>query len=53
VPVSSDGLDMLGFRRSLQVPGLATPFLFSNVAMIVTAIVGESTYISNRKRRGW
>jgi MtN3 and saliva related transmembrane protein len=27
-------------------------FLFSNVAMIVTAIVGESIYISNRKRRG-
>jgi MtN3 and saliva related transmembrane protein len=27
-------------------------FLFTNVAMIVTAIVGESIYISNRKRRG-
>jgi MtN3 and saliva related transmembrane protein len=27
-------------------------FLFSNVAMIVTAIAGESIYISNRKRRG-
>jgi MtN3 and saliva related transmembrane protein len=27
-------------------------FLLSNVAMIVTAIVGESIYISNRKRRG-
>jgi MtN3 and saliva related transmembrane protein len=25
-------------------------FLFSNVAMIATAIVGESIYISNRKR---
>jgi len=44
VPVSSDGLDMLGFRRSLQVPWLATPFLFSNVAMIVTAIVSESIH---------
>jgi uncharacterized protein with PQ loop repeat len=27
-------------------------FLFTNVAMIITAIVGESIYISNRKRRG-
>jgi MtN3 and saliva related transmembrane protein len=27
-------------------------FLFSNVAMIATAIVGESIYISYRKRRG-
>jgi MtN3 and saliva related transmembrane protein len=27
-------------------------FLVSNVAMIVTAIVGESIYISNRNRRG-
>jgi hypothetical protein len=44
VPISSDGLDMLGFRRSLQVPGLATPFLFPNVAMMVTAIVGESIH---------
>ena len=26
-------------------------FLFSNVAMVITAIVGESIYISNRKRR--
>ena len=42
--VSSDGLEMLGFRRSLQVPGLATPFHCSNVAMIVTAIVGESIH---------
>jgi MtN3 and saliva related transmembrane protein len=25
-------------------------FLFSNVAMIITAIVGESIYISNRNR---
>jgi len=27
-------------------------FLFSNAAMILTAIVGEFIYISNRKRRG-
>jgi MtN3 and saliva related transmembrane protein len=27
-------------------------FLFSNVAMIMTASVGESIYISNRKRWG-
>jgi MtN3 and saliva related transmembrane protein len=27
-------------------------FLFSNAAMIVTAIVGELIYISNRKRQG-
>jgi MtN3 and saliva related transmembrane protein len=27
-------------------------FLFSNTAMIVTAIVGEFIYISNRKRQG-
>jgi MtN3 and saliva related transmembrane protein len=27
-------------------------FLISNVPMIVTAIAGESIYISNRKRRG-
>lgn len=26
-------------------------FLFSNVAMVITAIVGESIYISNRMRR--
>jgi MtN3 and saliva related transmembrane protein len=27
-------------------------FLFSNAALIVTAIVGELIYISNRKRQG-
>jgi MtN3 and saliva related transmembrane protein len=27
-------------------------FLVSNIAMIFTAIVGESIYISNRKRQG-
>jgi MtN3 and saliva related transmembrane protein len=27
-------------------------FLVSNIAMIITAIVGESIYISNRKRQG-
>jgi MtN3 and saliva related transmembrane protein len=27
-------------------------FLFSNVAIVITAIVGESIYISNRRRRG-